>query len=193
MSTEKDLVRDVKNIGINITSVWDLVNGPNDYTSALPILLRHLETAEDNWFKEGIVRALGVKNFACAVPRLIEEFVQSDDDLFKWAIANTIETICRKEHLEQLLALMEDRRHGSSRQMIALALGKLKDPHSIPVLVKALSQEEVVGHVIRALGKVGDTSVIEAIQPFTEHRTRWIRREAMKAIKRIQKRQLRGK
>ena len=49
MSTEKDLIKDLKTAGVNVTSVWDLVNGPNNYNAALPVLIQHFQQVEESW------------------------------------------------------------------------------------------------------------------------------------------------
>jgi len=188
MSTEQELIRDLEEVGIHISSVWDLVNGPNNYKSALPILIEHLESAENLRLKEGIVRALGVKGFDAASQHLIKEFKKSKDELYKWAIANSLEIIAPKEHVDELISIISDRKHGGSRQMIALALGRIGDKKSVSVLIELLDDDSVAGHAIEALGKIGDNSIIESIRPFTKHKVKWKKNAAKKAIERIQKR-----
>jgi HEAT repeat protein len=83
---------------------------------------------------------------------------------------------------------MSDSKHGSDRQMIAEALGRIGDPRSIPILLKALEEDGVSGHAIIALGRIGNMSIIKAIEPFKNHKQAWIRKAAKKAIERIEKR-----
>jgi len=187
-SMERGLIEDLKQIGINVSSVWDLVNGPNNYDNALPVLLKHLKLAPNSWYKEGIVRALGVPRFKGATNLLIEEFRRSNDHLYKWAVANSLYIIAPKDYLDELITIMGDSSHGNARQMIALALGKIGDYRCVPVLIKSLSQDEVVGHTIEALGMVGDNSVIELIRPFTKHKIKWVKDAANRAIENIQRR-----
>ena len=185
-SIEKELIDDLKKVGINISSVWDLVNGPNNYKQAEPVLIKHFMETKECWYKEGIVRALGVKGFKNAVRPLLDEFKNAKDELYKWAIGNSLAIIAPKNCLDELISIMADEEHGTARQMIAETLGKIKDPRGVPVLLKALEDDVVAGHAIKALGKIGDTSVIEAIRPFTSHKMRWIRNAAETALKRIE-------
>jgi len=187
MNTKLNLVKDLKKVGVSVTSVWDLVNGPNNYDAAQHVLIKYLQTDEDLWFKEGIVRALGVKGFNDAIPYLLKEYKNSNDELYKWAIGNTIANIKPKEALNELIEIMGDRKHGSARQMIAEALGRIGDKASVPVLIESLDDEEVAGHAVVALGLIGDESAIEKINPFLNHEMRWIRKAAEKAIKKIEK------
>jgi len=188
MSTEQELIRDLEEVGIHTSSIWDLVNGPNNYKSALPILIRHMESAENIRLKEGIVRALGVKGFDSASQHLIKEFKKSDDELYKWAIANSLEIIVPKEHVDELISIMSDQKYGRSRQMIALALGRIGDKKSVSVLIESLDDDSVAGHAVEALGMIGDNSVIESIRPLTKHKIKWIKNAANKAIEHIRKR-----
>lgn len=189
MSTEEKLVAELSAIGIHVNSVWDLVNGPNNYKEALPILMKYLQEAEESWFKEGVVRAMAVKDFSVATPILIKEFYKAKDESYKWAIGSTLGTIAPKNSINQLIDIMGDFRHGRARQMITEALGRFGDKKSIPVLLKSLEDENVAGHAIKALGKLGDDeTVVEEIKPFKKHKMKWIRNAATRAIKEIQKR-----
>jgi HEAT repeat protein len=187
MSKEADLIEDLERIGIYISSVWDLLKRSDNYNEALTILIDHLKKAEDVRLKEGIVRAMGCKGFNAAVPLLIAEYKISDHDGYKWAIANTLEIIAPKEALAELNEIMADRKHGDSRQMIALALGKIKDKSSFDILIKVINDPGISGHVVEALGKIGDVRAIEPIKPFLNHEMRWIRKASETALKRIYK------
>ena len=187
-SIERGLIEDLKKVGITVSSVWDLVNGPNNYEQAEPILIEHLKKTKECRFKEGIIRALCVKSFKNAIQPLLNEFKNSKDESYKWVVANSLATIVPHEVLDDLIEIMGDNSHGSARQMIAYALGRINDPKSVPVLLKALEDNEVAGHAIIALGKVGNKETINSIEPFTKHKMKWIRNAAKKAIKQIEKR-----
>jgi HEAT repeat protein len=191
MNGEEKLLRDLKQVGINVCSVWDLVNGPNNYDKALPILIRYLESSDGVRFKEGIARALGVPRFNDATYPLIREYKKASDEGYKWAIGNSLATIAPKEALPELIEIMADQKHGSARQMIAEALGRIGDRSSIGVLIEVLKDNKVAGHAVEALGKIGDESAIEPIKPFLDHDMRWIRKAAEKALERIEKKSAR--
>jgi hypothetical protein len=69
---QKELLTDLRKIGIHVSSVWDLVNTDKDYRDAVPILVRHLCLPHSTSVKEGIVRALTVDY---AGPRAIRELI----------------------------------------------------------------------------------------------------------------------
>ncbi|MEO0249525.1 MAG: hypothetical protein ABIN58_08295, partial [candidate division WOR-3 bacterium] len=47
--------------GLEVSSVWDLVNTSEPYPEAIPVLIKLLSQIEEPHMKEGIVRALTVK------------------------------------------------------------------------------------------------------------------------------------
>ena len=59
---QKEMIGELKALGINIQSVWDLVNSPNNYTCAIPILLKHLSEPHYPRVLEGIVRSLAIRD-----------------------------------------------------------------------------------------------------------------------------------
>src|ERR1017187_5714225 len=57
---EAPLVRDLASLGVHVWTVWDLVNGPNSYDVAIPLLLDHLRRPYPDAISAGIARALGI-------------------------------------------------------------------------------------------------------------------------------------
>jgi HEAT repeat protein len=55
------------------------------------------------------------------------------------------------------------------------------------VLIDLLDDDEVVGHAIIALGKLKSKKAYPAIERFATHPKAWIRKEAKKALARIEK------
>ena len=58
---EKPLLADLADSGIQVRSVYDLVNARWSYPSAIPVLIKHLRFPYDHRIREGIARALTVK------------------------------------------------------------------------------------------------------------------------------------
>ncbi len=60
-AAETPLVAELKAVGVDVESVWDLVNTDTPYPSALPILIRYLEAGDlPDRVLEGVGRALAV-------------------------------------------------------------------------------------------------------------------------------------
>ena len=177
--------------GIHVSSVFDLVNAPQP--DAIPVLLTFLNQDMDQRVKEGVVRALSIREARpTALRRMISEFKRPNiNDSLRWAIGNAIEVLATEDALPQLVELVRDKRYGRARQMVVLGIGKLKgarrDAGARDALTLLLEEDEVRGHAIAALGRLRIPSAREKIEQFAVHPNAWIRREAKKALERIDK------
>ena len=113
---EEDLVKEIKQKGFDIDSVWDLINntphpflerrflGP--YPEAYPILVDHLDSSHHPKTREGIVRALTVKDVrAIAMEKLLEHFYNETDKEVKWALANALRVVltpAERKHIPEI-------------------------------------------------------------------------------------------
>jgi hypothetical protein len=112
---ERKLVGEIRELGYAIDSVWDLVNntphpvlernfiGP--YERAYPVLVRHLKLPYIREVREGIVRALTVKDGGAELEAvLLDEFYKENDPTLKWALGNALRTAMpyhrRRKHPE---------------------------------------------------------------------------------------------
>jgi HEAT repeat protein len=174
--------------GFMVDTVADLFNKKLDYQSAIPLLMEWLPRVANRDVKEDIVRALSVKWAKRAAPLLIDEFERAEDSTgtgLRWAIGNALEVLADDQIADRMIALAGDRRFGTARQMLVLGLGKLRDPRVPDVLLKLLSDEDVVGHAVMALGKLRVTSAQSRIEALLDHPKSWIRAEAKKALAKI--------
>jgi HEAT repeat protein len=129
-----------------------------DHARAAPVLLRWLPALGDPVEKERVVRHLTAEPEAeqlGAAGVLIDEFVAADDASLKWAIANALATLATADEADRLIELLEDRRHGASRQMLCDALKRTKDPRAPGVLIGLVDDPDVAGHAILALRLYG--------------------------------------
>jgi hypothetical protein len=98
---EAELVRELRGVGCNVESVWDLVNnalhptlertfvGP--YPAAYDLLILHLRVPHIPRIREGIVRALTVRDGPPELrPALLREFDYESDQHLRWAISNAL-------------------------------------------------------------------------------------------------------
>jgi hypothetical protein len=114
------LVAEIRQLGYDIDSVYDLVNnvphpflerrfiGP--YPDAYPTLVRHLSLPHHPRVREGIIRALTVKDGGRLVEdALLGEFRKESDKMLRWVLANALRTAMpahrRRKHPEIASAL----------------------------------------------------------------------------------------
>lgn len=138
---EKPLVEELKKVGLNITSSWDLVNTKTSYKPAIPILLEHLSKPYHLKNKEGIVRALAVKEakgIACRV--ILDEYNKAPKDNwnYRWALGNTMAVIMAADYIDDVVTIVRDENNGESRQMFVAALGNTKSSKVRDVLKQLL-------------------------------------------------------
>src|SRR5207249_3281326 len=58
---QTQLLSELREVGVVVDCVWDLVNTETEYPAAIPVLLRHLSNSYTLPVKEGIARALTVE------------------------------------------------------------------------------------------------------------------------------------
>jgi HEAT repeat protein len=181
------LISEIRDLGYSISSIEELKRIDNKNKDVIPILIRHLSQITDVNHKAFLVRCLGVKGFNTASNPLINEFKNSSNNNYKWAIGNSLSLILDKSSLNDLLEIATDKKHGTARQMIVDGLGKFKDKKVIPVLVGLLEDKDVQGHALSALSKFKDPELLPYIKPFANHEITWIRNTAKSAISKLEK------
>jgi HEAT repeat protein len=131
-----------------------------DFEAAVPVLVEWLPRVETALVKERIVRSLTGEKAATplALEPLVAEFRRADDDGLKWAIGNALATLADDSIAEELVELARDRRHGRSREMLMDALARTKDERALDALVELVDDDDVAGHAISALRRLGPKS-----------------------------------
>lgn len=189
LENDKKMIKsDFLERGYEIENINDLLNISSKEKDLIPYLLHLLDYFKDEKDKEFIVRCLGVKGFKEAIPRLLEEFKNAKENHYRWAIGNSINIIHSMSIEKELIELSMDKKYGTGRQMLVLSLGYYKTDLSIKCLTNLLKDEEVRGHAIQALGKCGRIDSIADIEAYCNSNNRWIKSEAIKAVKRIERR-----
>jgi HEAT repeat protein len=84
---------------------------------------------------------------------------------------------------DELVELVRDKRYGKAREMLAVALGNMKDRRAVAVLVDLLGDDEIAGHAVTGLGKLEASEARVHLEAMARHPTEWIREEAKKALK----------
>jgi hypothetical protein len=182
------LLQELADGGFDVEAVGDLVHRV-PYEAAIPVLVRWLPRIRDRSVKADVVRALSVPWARPeALAPLIHEFRQlpNDHELgLRWAVGNALEVIADDSVFDDLRELAATKKYGRSRQMVVMALGKVKNPEAADVLIGLLDDEDVVGHAVVALGKLKAKKARSRITELLDHPEAWIRKEANEALARI--------
>ncbi len=156
---QEPLIRDLAEAGYLVRSIDDLVNTRDPYPSAIPVLLRHLEnTNYDPAIREGIARALTVREAKEFLPELVEAFRRDPDTAVngpKWAIGNAIEMLFDDRYADQIAELVRDRSHGPARNILVYALGKSRSEAAREAIESLRSDpdRDVASIVDKAVGR----------------------------------------
>lgn len=151
------LIAELKDNGITISSIWDLVNTKEKYPKAISVLLKYLPKVNNEKNKEGIIRALTVKEAkGIAAPPLINEYERTpkEKDNLRWVIGNAIATVMTSQDVEWLFSAVKDKRNAGSRRQLIKAVGTVKSPKALEVLTELLEDEEVRSTVLEVLKKL---------------------------------------
>ena len=137
---EEPILAELRGVGWNIESVWDLVNTSAKYAEVISILLKHLLLPYSDSTRDGIARSLAVPEpeVQKAWPILVEEYrkapmgwgIKGPGDTREYklgakdGLACALSAAVTDETLEELIAIAKDRRQGESRVLFLSALKK---------------------------------------------------------------------
>jgi HEAT repeat protein len=185
-AAEKTIIEALADHGVRIDTLDDLVNKPTD-ARAIPILLSFLNTDIEDRVKEVLVRGLTVREAkGKANQTLIREFRRPDiARSYRWVLGNALGLLLSEEDFSMMSDLLLDKSYGTGRQMIVYKLWKIEDPRAVDVLMALLEDEDVRGHAISALGRIGTPKARSAIEKYVTHPNGWIRKTAKNALKQI--------
>jgi HEAT repeat protein len=184
------VLRDLAQAGVHVDRISADQLIEQDYKTAIPILLRWLPRVDNLRIKEAIVRSLSVPwAKPTAAPALVDAFRQAPDDPpgLKWAIGNALSIVADDSVFQDIVALVRDKRHGPGREMVVEALANMRNPQAVDVLCELLADEEVAAHAVVALGKLKAARARPQIEPFLNHSEGWVRKEAKRALAKIDK------
>jgi hypothetical protein len=119
---EGDLVSDLRAAGFVLDSVWDLVNTASPYPAAIPILLEHFPRSYPGRVREGIARALAVREAKQYWQRLLNWFRSEHDRHAKDGLAVALGVLADDEHFDDVVQIVRDTAHGTSRAFLLRAL-----------------------------------------------------------------------
>ena len=123
------LLEDLKSVGWDVKSAWDLVNTATPYPSAIPVLLNHLKKPYIDRNREAIARALAVPAATYAWSVLREEYKSSPSGSgVKHGLAAALSAIVTDDVIDELVMLAKDQSNGESRVLLLNGLRRSRSP-----------------------------------------------------------------
>jgi hypothetical protein len=182
------VLADLAESGFPVRTIDDLKQHRVSYGDAVPILVRWLSLTDDPDVKLTITHALNVPWRRREVTRaLVSEFKRVADSrsYLKWALGDTLATVFDSSSGDDILDLVQDRRHGRARQMLVGRLGKLRDPRVIDVLIDLLGDDDVVLHALTAIGRRRAQEARARVTLLLDNPNRTVRRAAHQVLTRL--------
>jgi hypothetical protein len=113
---EQSVVADLRSAGVQVDSVWDLVNTSDPYPAALPILMDHLERGGyPERVMESLGRALAVKPSVAFWERLKARWLEARDSGEEDGAAVALAACATKAQIDDLIAFLSVQERGQSR------------------------------------------------------------------------------
>lgn len=127
MKPEEDpLVIALRELDYDFETLDDFVNTDQSYPDAIPIFVKHLQTATHPVLRDIIARSLTVKEArGIAGPVILEELRQGKDEgETRWALANALTVAASKDDVEGIRALLADTDDEDIRERLETAIKK---------------------------------------------------------------------
>lgn len=125
---QRPLLEDLRAAGYDIDTVWDLVNTAADYSSVVPILLRHLRRPYPDKEREGIGRALAIPQSKSIWKDLVRLYREEGQTSAKDGLALALAAAADDDVITDVIELIRDVGQGSSRIFFLMALKRSRNP-----------------------------------------------------------------
>lgn len=161
------ILNELRDAGIEVESLGDLIGRSTPYASAIPILLKHLQLSYSDAVRSTIARCLAVPEpKVIADWEMIEElylaakegkgFVALGDTSlfqlgFKDALACTLAAAATEGSIEALLQLLRDKNNGPSRILLLRALKRVLSREKLEIVFGELSSDSDLYLEIKSL------------------------------------------
>ena len=162
------------------------------YKAAIPILVRWLFDVKLDRTRSMLLRVLQDPWAGPEAARpMIQAFHMSEVGqpfyLRKWEIGAILDYVANDSIADDLIAIAEDKTHGRDRIMAVSGVGRLKDPRAAGALIELLNDPDVLLGAISGLHKLAPAEARPHLALLMNHKEPWVRRQAQKAINKIDK------
>lgn len=102
------LLADLRKIGRRVRWIWDLVNTTENYVEAIPVLIDHLRRPYNEGIREGIARALAVREARGVAGKVIVDTLREKGlhGPLRWALANTLTIVADRTNVEGIKSVL---------------------------------------------------------------------------------------
>lgn len=164
---ELPLLVDLRKAGIDIDSVWDLVQTKNDYKDAVPVLMEHITRPYYTRIQEGIARALATEEAYPYWNTLMDmyrttpaepEFLPEELDLprgnLKIGLALALSSLATVRDFDDVVSVLLNPDMGPSRIDFVFSVARSGHPETLDVLNGLVGDPYLGKEVVRYLKKL---------------------------------------
>ncbi|WP_028642235.1 hypothetical protein [Nocardioides sp. URHA0020] len=112
---EQPVVEDLRGLGLDLTSVWDLYKIPDSRPQAIPVLLKHLTLDYPGRVLFGIGTGLNDKSARAWWSDMRQMMLTTERDEVRDRLAAALANCATREHYDDLLALIREDSLGDNR------------------------------------------------------------------------------
>lgn len=153
---EAPVVAALAEVGVEVRSVWDLVNTDDDhYVDAVPVLVEHLQDESyPDRVREGIARSLSFRRAAPAWPAIVELYRSTTDSFdLQQGLAVAMAGTVTDDTVDELVAEAHREEHGESRLILLLGLKRLRTSAATEALEGLLDDPDLGDNAATQLGE----------------------------------------
>lgn len=189
LEKERPILDDLRAVGVCVRHVQQLCISGTSEPAAVPVLATWLKRTTAPWIADTLARVMTMP-FARkrpSVDALLTKFESAPNHghwpTAKWSMGNALSVCAQPQDAQRVAALLDDQRHGTSRQMLCDALVRTKHPDARRILIDLL--DEMPLHAISSLKRLRDHTAVFAIQPYVGDTRTPVRNAAKKAVTRL--------
>lgn len=145
---EQPVVADLRAIGLDVDTVWDLHKIPDSRPQAVPVRLRHLALHYPDGVLQGIGEGLNHRSARAWWGDLRELMFDTERDVVRDRLAATLSACATREHYEDLLAFLRDDSLGQCRIYFVRpinSIGNRINPGQGRAVIESVADDPVFG------------------------------------------------
>ncbi|NVB39791.1 hypothetical protein G6O69_18245 [Pseudenhygromyxa sp. WMMC2535] len=155
LAAQKPIIDDLHTVGVNVNRVWDLLNNETP-PKVIPILIKHINKLYPPRILEAIARALATPSASTHWATLLEKFERTTEKEVKDGLAVALAKIASYDErfLGEVIDLLKDEKHGTSRVLLLEALENSKYPRAREILLELRNFPSLQQEVERSLKRL---------------------------------------
>lgn len=153
---EQPVVEDLRSLGLDLDSVWDLYKIPDSRPQAIPVLLKHLALDYPDRVLEGIGQGLDDRSARAWWNDLRALMLTTDRDVVRDRLAAVLSGCATREHYDDLLAFIWNDSLGQCRIYFLRPVNRIGNRISAgqgQAVIEPLADDPVLGREATAILK----------------------------------------